>query len=439
MKTFRSIWELTPEQQVDVINGKLVCNITPEEVLALHYNTESVDKRHTVETYSYLLLNGENAFKKRYITKFGQWRVSALRAGVPMHQWGLEDVLAVVRGDFGIVDTPTSDDFNSKLVIKRATGLPVEQWHPKDIIAYAQTYHLLNGPVEPRVTERGNPVRSLRYMILAPGEWTRSEQLDGLDGKLTKQKEFDYDSIIESVREHDGLPLEWSSDEVYEYLNNDVHPQKTSNGLWVNDVNREFITIEHLPLDYMQAFLLGEITIPFTKVEICDEYRRRRGISSLTDSIIITQVRTMTRESKPTTVAFVTDMLEGFTGYMNKANGRSSAVAAEAHHTMHALISKIVRMDYVEYNEAMGVVLDYVYRNQTGIFAAHRVFGGITDIKLTPKQFAFYEQYMNLVLKTANPSTRFAAARETSLVELIKVSPVSDIADKIRNFYKLDV
>lgn len=439
MKTFRSIWELTPEQQVDVIKGKLVCNITPEAILALHYNTAGLDKRHTVETYSYLLTNGEHAFKKRYITKFGQWRVNALRDGIPMHQWGLEDVLAVVRGDFGIVDSPTSDNFNSKLVIKRATGLPVEQWHPKDIIAYAQTYHLENGPVEPRVTMRGNAVRSLRYMILAPGEWTRSEQLDGLDGNLTKHKEFDYDSIIESVREHSSLPLEWSSDEVYEFLSNDVYPPKTSNGLWVNDVNREFISLEHLPLNYMQAFLLEEISLPFTKAEICDEYRRRRGVVSLDDFIIITQVRTMTRKSAPTTVAFVTDMLEGFTGYMQKANGRNSAVAAEAHHTMYSLITKIVRMDYVEYNEAMGLVLDYIYRNTTGIFAPHRVFGGITDIKLTPKQFAFYEQYMNLLLKTANPATRFTAANETSLVELTKVSPATDIADKIRNFYKLDV
>lgn len=439
MKQVKTIWELDLDEQLAVITGKLKSNITPEQVLALHRNTQKIDPRHTVETYAYWLENDTKVFEKRYVTKHGQWRVSALREGLTVDQWPLEDVLALVRGDIPVQVDATTDDSNIKRALKGSTGLSVELWHPKDIIAYAQTYHRPEGPVLPRVTDRGNPVRSLRYMVLAPGEWTRSEQLDGLDGKLAKQKEFDLDVIYESIVFHRQLPLEWSRDEIYNFLSNDVYPPKTSNGLWVNDVNRKHVVLEHLTLDAMQAFLLEEIDLQFGKTKICEEYRRRNGGQSFTDKIIVNQVRTMTRETKPSNVVYVTDMLQGFTDYMQKADGRNATTAAEAHHTMHALISKVVRMDFVEYNEAMGVILDYVYRNLTGVFAPGRVFGGISEVKLTSKQYAFYELYMNLILRTANPATRFEMAKQTDLTLLLKQAPVGDLSDKIHNFYKLDV
>lgn len=440
MKHFPTIWSLKHEDRVQILTGDLECNISPQKVLEWCRNMEDVDPRHTVETYGHYLRHGKASFEKRYITKHGQWRQNALLQDRTLDEWPLEYVLSVVRGELGVITTPEEDDMRIKMALRAATSLPTDTIHPKDIIAYAQTYHSPTGPVMPRQTVRGNPVRSLRYMVLRPGEWTTSEQLDALDGNLSKHKEFDEDTVVESIRESLRLPMEWSRDEIYDFISNDVQPPKTSNGLWVNDVNRKYVILQHLTLEQMQAFFREEITLDFTKSDICKEYRLRRGLVDLSDMIIVNQVITMTQETTPSEVRFVTDMLEGFSSYMKQAGGKHPDIAAEAHHTMNALIGKVIRMPFVHYNEAMSIMLDYIYRNKTGIFAPHRVFGGITDVKFTPKQYAFYEQYMSLMLRTANPAERFHAAKNTSLVELVKVSPIGgDIGDKIRNFYKLDV
>lgn len=440
MKHFTTIWKMTAQDRSDVIRGVIESNISPQTVLEWCRNVEGVDPRHTVETYAYLLEHGDKAFQKRYVTRTGQWRVNAKLEGVPLDQWPLDYVLSVVRGEFGIVGSETSDDIMIRRALGAATGLPTTTMHPKDIIAYAQTYHSPTGPVTPKLTVRGNPIRSLRYMVLRPGEWTRSEQLDMLDGNLSRHKEFDQESGLESIRESLNLPLAWSRDEIYGFLSNDVLPPKTSNGRWVNDVNRQYIPLEHLTVWDIQSFFKGEITLDFTKSELCTEYRGRRGLRDLPDMIIVNQVIAMTESTQPAETKYVTDMMEGFVTYMQKSKGQYPEVAAEAHHTMLNLISRVVRLDYVQFNESMGAILDFIYQHKTDVFAPHRVFGGIAEMNVTSKQYQFYELFMNLLLRTANPATRFSAAKSTGLEELIRLSPIgADLGDKIRNFYKLDV
>lgn len=435
---FKSVYELNPAEVEHTILGMLDSNITPQMMFDHLVRSGKVDPTFTLESYADSLMLSKKDWDAIYRTKSGYLVVDATRkATIP--QWTIEECIGVLKGELG-TDQPGSWEHRRTLAIDNISGqlgINLRDWHEDDIKKFIFTYKSPSDYGKPFLTKRGNPEKSPKYTRVSPYGWTHSELQDGLEGFLRPAKEVDPELLLEQVRLEYRLPIAWDRDEVINHIVNGITPPKASNGVWVNDVTREYMEINQVPFWDLQAALRGEIDLVYTEVEILVECKRRLQIPNLPDDIVKQQVKSMEKKDLDK-YNYIDVAVEDFIQALKASRGVDPKVAAAGHHALNNMFNKVIRLPLVEFTVAYGILLDHVAKNLTTWFADDKVFGGCDEMTIPPAAYRFYELFLSTIVRTANPTTRYVNAKATSIETIAKVAPVKELDAKLREFYNLD-
>lgn len=430
-----SVYNLTDSQRNDIITGKLDCNICPDTVFNYLKGMLLVDNRFTLETYAQYLIMGKQKWEQQYITSNGNWVVNAKR-DPNISQWTVSECVDVLKGELKHT-SPEIDYTNALDSIASQLRIDIRKWHQRDIDKFVSTYVDNHNYHKPELTERGNLVMSSKYALVEPMGWSKSEQLDGIEGKLKPVRHHGSEIVTELLRKSYKLPIAWSTEDIFNYIEGNVKPPLTTDGLWVNDITREYIPINQLTLVEIKAMFRREVKPTFSDKKLAFEIKRRLNIPNTPDNLIKQQVITM-EQRDIAQFEYVTTALDSFTHSIKESKGKYASIAVNAQYTMNNLLNQIIRLDFNDFGVAYGMVLDYVAKNLNTVFSDAVVFSGVQEMDIGSKQYNFYELFMGLIIKTANPKTRFAKAKNTDLNIVVENSPVSGLVDKLRVFYNLN-
>jgi hypothetical protein len=152
-----------------------------------------------------------------------------------------EELVAIVRADFTLPEAWTQADVLAWWGV--VSQQPYDEDHPLVVQNDAGVFLI-------------DPTRANR----APAEWSEAELLAFASAQLQDADVALNGKVVNELRKRISVPSAWSVKEVLEFYSQGVEPEKTSNGVYKNDISRANRGPSDWTTAELEAWALGEIS-----------------------------------------------------------------------------------------------------------------------------------------------------------------------------------
>lgn len=369
-------------------------------------------------------------------TESGLWLRDETRNLKDPMKWTLQELQAWAKGE--IKSGPHISD--KQLQVAARAYVTVHQdtngaeWSDREIHAWLKTGET------PKKTTGGfypnSPVRALRNA----GEWKREELTDYLRKEIPATKNATYEDLHYAICAKWDCPITWTEADVVAFVLKNIQPKMTSNGLYVNDQARQYKPAVYWKQSELKAWGLGELPASDVasdddlRLEVCKRYSYPDRLDVAT---VKKHIATLKEEERPMSNVIIKSNLDEYFKGMGPSRRVSEADAASYQTLMYNTLVRILAMRGREFTDSWGEVLDFVNANLKTMFDAGRAFRGIGQLNLSSRDRKNFEQLMNLLIKTANPATRYQQAKNTSFETVLRDMPSEEIRQQLLAFYNL--
>jgi hypothetical protein len=354
----------------------------------------------------------------------------------PIEQWTLEDTAAFVRGES---KKPIS--ITEREVIERARQLLFnvcqkwECWGVSDIHAF------LKDGTRPTPTSGGfyknDPARAEKKAA----NWKEEELVDFLKGELKETRAANEVELYQVIAIKWRIVPAWSEADIKEFVLFNRSPKLSVGGYWSNDVVREAKPAVYWTKNELMAFVSGEIsaTAKAPEKELYAEVRVRFGVD---DSYSVERLNQLLKdyieEELPMSLLFVKSNLDNYAVVMGKGAPVTEQGAGQAQALLYNTFSRVLRLEGRLFVDGWTMILDFVSANRNTMFDERNSYRGVAVTTLSDRDRRNHEQLLNLVIKTANPESRYAEAVNTNFT--VALDGISDeaIRQRILSYYQIN-
>lgn len=268
-------------------------------------------------------------------------------------------------------------------------------------------------------------------------KWRDVELVELFKGNVVAVAPNTLDKGIADARRRFVLPLAWSDAEVMDYTVNQVVPPKTSEGDWINDIERIDKPFHLWTDSELIGLVRGEITIPDT-ANINVAFREMRERWYYTDDAsnerITADVQELGIAISDRPVEFLDHELNNFKTVMT--DELSTRIDKAIVHTqLYKATRRVLRLPLEKFLRVWKELLDFAEVNDV-LFSGKDVFEGSNYANLTNRQMAVYTQILVIIVNTKYVSDRYTLTRGefSSLFEALR----DGVAEgKLTTFYKV--
>jgi len=369
-------------------------------------------------------------------TESGLWLRDETRNRKDPMQWTLAELQAWAKGE--IKSGPHITDKQLQLAARAYVTANQDsngaEWSDREIHAWLKTGDT------PKKTTGGfypnSPVRALRNA----GEWKREELTDYLRKEIPATKNATYEDLHYAICAKWDCPITWTEADVVAFVLKNIQPKMTRNGLYVNDQARQYKPAVYWKQSELKAWGLGELPASDVasdedlRLEVCKRYSYPDRLDLAT---VKKHIATLKEEERPMSNVIIKSNLDEYFKGMGPGRRVSEADAAGYQTLMYNTLVRVLAMRGREFTDSWGEVLDFVNANLKTMFDAGRAFRGIGQLNLSSRDRKNFEQLMNLLIKTANPATRYQQAKNTSFETVLRDMPSEEIRQQLLAFYNL--
>lgn len=354
----------------------------------------------------------------------------------PLASWTLDEVRAVIAGDL-----PRPANVTERDVVERGRSFAYRvdpdhaMWSFREVFTWLKTNEL------PKTTSGGFYLSDPTRLAKKAHEWADGELIDYLKGELSATLVAPEEELMEAVSIMWKLPAEWSDDEVTDYVLFNRQPQKSPSGFWINDRVRMRKPAHYWTLRELLAFVRGEIpaTTVASEEALYNTIRERFDVSeSYTQERLLQLLADYKEEPLSMALQFVKHNLDTYAAGMGKGVMVNEDGAAGFQILLHNTISRVLRLDGREFVDGWTMILDFVNAHRTTMFAEHNSYRGIAKVKLSTRERGNFEQLLNLVIKTSNPTQRYAQAQKTNFEVALNGIADEAVRQRVLAYYQVN-
>lgn len=317
--------------------------------------------------------------------------------------------------------------------VRIAFGDDERFWTDADVTRYLESGQL------PRRAEDGTWIDSKQHKEMAAKGWTDAQLKLYLTGKLKPTKGAPSEALLDEIIVRFGIPAAWSEEQIRIFLHNGTEPAKTVNGNWVNDQVRAHKPAACWSLTELKDWALDELkaTAKATDNQLLAEVKTRFGVNNLDMKMAKDLLANLTIQKPSISETMIDQNLSSYADRMKVGKPITEAEAAGCQQLFFHTLTRILRMDGREFVASWTKVLDFVNEHRAGLFAPERAYRGLAQMSLTKRECKTFEQLMNLVIRTADPATRFAQAGKVNFEVVMRDIADEAIRQKLLGYYKI--
>lgn len=368
-------------------------------------------------------------------TSNGVWVVDVERSKKQASEWSYPELQAWAMGEI----TPGANISGRDLLAAARRHVEVkidphaEQWSDQEIHVFVKT------GAKPVKTSNGlykaSPLRALKEAR----EWNKDELAAYLKGEIGETKKAGPVELHQAICEKWKIPAGWYEQQIRDFVLHDQLPAQTTNGLWVKDHVRDIKPAQHWNVEELKAWAAGEIE-PGTatnEVALLNEIRVRFPVSErLSDAKIKQLLATLKEVPSTMAIDFIKQNLES---YLTAMSGKISDVdAAKQQNLLYQTIVRTLNLQGQEFTEGWTLLLDFVNNNRTKLFHDRLAFRGFPHLVLADRDRKNFESLLTLLLKTADPETRYQQASEnTNFNQVLREITNEEVRQRLLAYYNV--
>lgn len=368
-------------------------------------------------------------------TSTGVWVIDRNRASKTADQWSIDELKAFAKGEISPGATSPKDLITAArnwAVIN--LNQSVEHWSNQEIFQWLKT------GVKPTLSSGGLYTNSPARANLHAEEWSKDELVGWLKGELSATKSAPEDALMDAVITKWRLPAEWNEEVVKGYVLFNRQPEKTTNGLWVDDQVRARKAAKHWSLEEIRAWAAGEVQpgILATDQELIRESRIRFHLSEgLSDERLKHLVAVMKEEPLSMSIQLVKDALSAYAAGMGPGVKVTEAEAAGFQQSLYRTFVRVLNMQGREFVDGWTLILDFLNNNRNTLFTEKKRNRGWGQLKMATRDRTTFEQILDLAIRTADPATRYENARNVNLGVALRGITSEASRQLIMQYYQL--
>lgn len=270
-------------------------------------------------------------------------------------------------------------------------------------------------------TARGHFLNDPRRMKRSARDWTDAELADWLEDALKPSQEAPPEALMDELYRRRKLsPCIYNRDAKAFLLHGTPIP-KTSDGLWVRDRLRDAKLAQHWHLRELKAWCIGEISATHLAPDkaLIATLRARFGVNqNYSEERLKHSMKDYLVESTMTALA-ITQTLESYADTMKVGKVLPDSKAAPAQLMLYRAIRRIMTLEGRDFTDNWTALLDFFYEHRQDLFTDTNALRGVHAMTLSANDYRSFEALINLLLKTADPSTRGVELKKIDLIRTL--------------------
>ncbi len=356
-------------------------------------------------------------------------------AGLPVNKWTLDQVQRVLRNELKRpIDVAETSIVERGASFVHQVDSNYEAWSFRDVYRW-----LVDGRL-PKRTDNGFYKNDPRRERKLAREWTNEEVVEFLRGNIKATVNAPADEIYQTAAILWSIPSTWSNVDIREYVLYNRQPAVSPKGLLINDAVRNKKPATYWTKDELVAFATGDI--PPGEVanedQLFKEIRLRFNLSDTYSNERLTQLlKEYKEEPLPMSLQFAKYNMEQYARNMGQGVAVDETGAAANQTSLYHTMTKLLRLEGRDFMDGWTMLLDFVNANRTTMFSEKQCFRGIRSMKLSDRERQNFEQLMNLVIRTANPNTRYAQVKDINFEVVLRGISDENIRQRVMSYYGL--
>lgn len=357
-------------------------------------------------------------------------------AGLPVNKWSLDQVQRVLRNELKRpIDVAETSVVERGASFVHQVDSNYEAWSFRDVYRW-----LVDGRM-PKRTDNGFYKNDPRRERKLAREWTNEEVVEFLRGNIKATVNAPADEIYQTAAILWSIPSTWSNVDIREYVLYNRQPAVSPKGLLINDAVRNKKPATYWTKDELVAFATGDI--PPGEVanedQLFKEIRLRFNLSEAYSNERLTQLlKEYKEEPLPMSLQFAKYNMEQYARNMGQGVAVDETGAAANQTSLYHTMTKLLRLEGRDFMDGWTMLLDFVNANRTTMFSEKQCFRGIRTMKLSDRERQNFEQLMNLVIRTANPNTRYAQVKDINFEVVLRGISDETIRQRVMSYYGLN-
>lgn len=326
---------------------------------------------------------------------------------------------------------------------------------------------------EPEVakTESGVVINDPQRAQKKLADWETAELTAYLKGELENVPKNLQSGIVKEYRRRVELPEAWSEQEVLNYFRQDILPEKTESGLWVNDVTRA----NRAPADWsneeLEAWVHNEIK-PVGKAnagKLAHEVVNRFELSASPNDINKVRAefdhkfaqeteddesteQATPEPAKPTApkvaepvgaltamnVSFIDTTLENYVRAVSPNAQVGEEEGGKAQRSLESLFQYVLRLEGKALKDGLNRVNAFINKHRDGVFSPSNAYRFVHHLKGNPKHQVQHVNMIELFLMTGDANQ--ARRQQVDMRHMLKDLPnakIEILVDYFKNHAKV--
>lgn len=353
-------------------------------------------------------------------TPSGLWVKSLLRDTRNMLTF--DEIVDYLRGDIELPPLVHEVHIPVQLraMLEGSLGTSVRHWSSVEILNFA-TFDQ-----RPLLTMRGvyrnSPIRDMK----SADQWLDAELLDWIEGYIEHTPVATEPLLLQELRQRFYIPNDWSREEIVIWVADNIVPEHTMDGMWVNSQVRMEKTVAEWTTHEIVAYAQGKISVePERERDLMREIRSRYFYpSTVSDEAIRVDIRTKGIHIDENSEFVLREVVEAF--ILGVSEAKSDIDAAYVHAKFLQELRRVMTVPLDTFHKMWTSLLDIAAMNEAVVFNDVSVFRGFDLMTATKLNRESYSQLLLLIINTMHLENRHTIVNLRSFLEPIKFPGARD-------------
>lgn len=305
-------------------------------------------------------------------------------------------------------------------MLEGSLGTSVRHWSAVELVNFCAF------DTRPVKTMRGiyrhSPIRAMK----SASQWLDAELLDWVEGFIGLNELTTERQLMAELQSRYNIPADWSRDEVVTWVTENIVPEYTMDGIWVNSQVRMEKTVSEWSTLEVVAFARGNITIEENRrKDLMREIRSRYFYpSTVSDDGILSDIRAKGIHIDQNSSTALVEATETFIQGISTAP--SDREASYVHTKYLQELRRVMTVQPDIFYKVWTAVLNRAKDNEAIVFNDVSVFRGFDMMTATKINRDSYSQLLLLMINTMHPETRYTLSNVSSFIAPIRFPGAKD-------------
>lgn len=313
-------------------------------------------------------------------------------------------------------------------------GEVVNEWSKEEVLHYIRTSE------HPKKSSGGfylnSPVRASKIAQ----EWSKEELVGFFKGELKATRKASEEALINAAIVKWDLTPRWSERDIRNFILEGKKPAVNKDGVMVHDQLRRLKPAAHWNRKELKAWARGEIrsTKVATEADLIRSIKALYQLSEeLSKELVIELLSNLKEEPATMAEIVIQHNLETYAREMAPGKPVTDQQAATYQQLLYSTLNRILKMEGTEFVEHWTMLLDFVHTRRATLFHELRAYRGVSSLTLSARDCRNFEQMMNLLLKTCDPSVRYASSSVLNYDVVLGEIASEEVRQKLLAYYRI--